>query len=81
VGFLRAVYSGVMAAFQVPASALEKRFGGPLLLALGTAIAACGYLLAGASLGLPLVLSGVALLTLPLALRLRDAAKRKGLGL
>jgi hypothetical protein len=28
-----------------------------------------------------LVLSGVALLTLPLALRLRDAARRKGLAL
>jgi FSR family fosmidomycin resistance protein-like MFS transporter len=37
--------------FQMPAGALAERFGGPLVLGLGTALAGIGYLLAGASVG------------------------------
>lgn len=49
VGILRALYAGSMAGFQLPAGALADRLGGPLVLALGTALAGLGYLVAGAS--------------------------------
>src|SRR5260370_28169333 len=55
VGLLRALYTGSMAGFQVPAGALAGRIGGPLLLGLGTALAGCGYLIAGASTGFALL--------------------------
>src|SRR5215470_8105362 len=51
IGLLRAFYVGSMAGFQVPAGALAQRFGGPLILGLGTALAGIGYLVAGASVG------------------------------
>src|SRR6266700_4071457 len=51
VGLLRALYTGSMAGFQVPAGALAERIGGPLLLGLGTALVGIGYLVAGASAG------------------------------
>ena len=51
VGLLRALYTGPMAGFQVPAGAIAERIGGPLLLGLGTALVGVGYLLAGASAG------------------------------
>ena len=51
IGLLRALYVGAMAGFQVPAGSLAERFGGPLVLGLGTALAGIGYLLAGASVG------------------------------
>ncbi len=56
VGVLRALYSAVLAALQVPASDLALRFDPVLVLAAGTAISGLGYMLAGASTGL-LVLS------------------------
>ena len=51
IGLLRALYVGSMAGFQMPAGALAERFGGPLILGLGTALAGIGYLIAGASVG------------------------------
>ncbi|HEV8677975.1 MAG TPA: MFS transporter, partial [Stellaceae bacterium] len=51
VGLLRALYTGSMAGFQVPAGTLAERLGGPLLLGLGTALVGIGYLVAGASAG------------------------------
>jgi MFS family permease len=51
VGLLRALYAGSMAGLQVPAGMLADRIGGPLLLALGTALAGIGYLVAGFSAG------------------------------
>jgi MFS transporter, FSR family, fosmidomycin resistance protein len=47
VGTLRALYAGTMAGFQTPASALADRYGRPLLLALGTALAGIGFIVAG----------------------------------
>ncbi len=47
VGFLKTSYSGVMAALQVPAGFAAERLGERTVLALGTAIAAIAYLLAG----------------------------------
>jgi MFS family permease len=55
VGLLRALYVGAMAGFQMPAGPLAERFGGPLVLGLGTALAGIGYLLAGASVGFALL--------------------------
>jgi MFS transporter, FSR family, fosmidomycin resistance protein len=51
VGFLKTVYSGVMAGGQVPAGLFAERFGERGLLAAGTAAAAIGYLLIGWSGG------------------------------
>jgi MFS family permease len=56
VGLLRALYTGSMAGFQVPAGALAERIGGPLLLGIGTALAGVGFLIAGASTGFALLL-------------------------
>jgi MFS transporter, FSR family, fosmidomycin resistance protein len=47
VGFLKTAYSAVMASLQVPAGFLAERLGERALLALGTAVAGLGYLLAG----------------------------------
>src|SRR5438309_11662710 len=51
VGLLRALYVGAMAGFQIPAGAIVQRFGGPLILGLGTARAGSGFRGAGASVG------------------------------
>lgn len=51
IGFLKTVYSGVMAGGQVPAGLIAERFGERALLAAGTAAAAIGYLLIGWSGG------------------------------
>lgn len=47
LGALRGVYVGAMAGLQLPAGRLAQRWSGRTLLALGTAIAAVGYALAG----------------------------------
>ncbi len=51
VGMLKAVYSGAMALFQVPAGILAERFGERWLLAGGTVITGIGYMLLGAAGG------------------------------
>ena len=47
VGLLRTVYSGGMAAFQIPAGVMAERWGETRLLAAGTAVTALGFLVAG----------------------------------
>lgn len=64
VGLLRGLYAGAMAGFQVPAGALSARFGGRMVLTLGTALAATGFLIAGMSggiygLGFALLIGGI----------------------
>src|SRR6201984_944635 len=64
IGLLRALYTGVMAGFQVPAAKVAPRTGGARMLACGTALAAIAYLLLGASssvalLAFALVLGGI----------------------
>src|SRR5437764_1436658 len=59
VGLLRALYVGAMAGFQIPAGAIAERFGGPLVLGLGTALAGIGFLIAGASVGFPMLLGAL----------------------
>ncbi len=51
VGLLRTCYAGITAILQVPAGMLSERFGVPLILAVGTALAGAGYLIAGGSTG------------------------------
>src|SRR5260370_17085879 len=45
-----------MAGFQVPAGLIAERFGGPLVLGLGTALAGIGYLVVGASAGFAMLM-------------------------
>jgi MFS family permease len=64
VGVLRALYTGTMAALQIPATLLAERFGTVGVLAAGTALAGLGYLLAGLSpslavLVLALIVGGI----------------------
>jgi FSR family fosmidomycin resistance protein-like MFS transporter len=47
LGVLRLLFAGAMAGLQVPMSMLAKRLGGPVLLALGTAVAGGAYLAIG----------------------------------
>src|SRR5436309_4964476 len=47
VGLIRTAYSGGMAAFQIPAGLLAERWGERQLLAAGTAVTACGFIVAG----------------------------------
>ncbi|HEY7245695.1 MAG TPA: MFS transporter [Xanthobacteraceae bacterium] len=56
LGLLRAMFSGTMAGFQIPAGFLAERFGGAAVLAAGTALTGIGYCVAGASAGIGLLL-------------------------
>ena len=47
VGLLRTLYSGGMAAFQIPAGLLAERWGEARLLGAGTAVTALGFVAAG----------------------------------
>ena len=64
VGFLRTLYSGGMALFQIPAGLLAERFGERVVLAAGTAVTAAGFVVAGwvgGFMALGLVLLGAGL--------------------
>jgi MFS family permease len=61
IGLLRAFYVGAMAGFQVPAGIIAERFGGPLILGLGTALAGIGFLVAGASVGFAMLVGALIL--------------------
>src|SRR6185437_5758180 len=63
LALLRGLYSGTMAGLQIPVGRLAERIDGKILLMLGTALSALGYVCAGLSggvigLGLSLALSG-----------------------
>ncbi|MBI2469606.1 MAG: MFS transporter [Candidatus Rokubacteria bacterium] len=47
VGVIRTIYSGGMAAAQIPAGLLAERWGERRLLAAGTLVTACGFVAAG----------------------------------
>jgi len=61
IGSLRAVYVGLMACLQVPSSAAAQRTNNILALTAGTALAATGYLIAGASTGFVLLVLALAI--------------------
>ena len=52
LAFVRGLYTGTMAGLQIPVGRLAERYGGRVILALGTVLAAGGYALAGFSGGL-----------------------------
>ena len=51
LGLMKTVFSGTLAGFQIPSGFLAERYGAPIVLALGTALAGLGYCLAGFSSG------------------------------
>jgi FSR family fosmidomycin resistance protein-like MFS transporter len=59
LGALRSVFAGAMASLQIPAGLASERFGAAAVLALGTALAGFGYLLAGASAGFGMLLAAL----------------------
>ena len=59
LGLMRTVFSGTLAGFQIPSSFLAERFGAPIVLALGTALAGFGYCLAGLSQGVMLLVAAL----------------------
>ena len=90
-GLLRSIYAGGMALFQVPSGQLAGRFGNRAVLAMGTALAACGYLLAGFGNGFLALIIALAVLGLGLSTQhpisadlvaetYRGAASRKAMG-
>src|SRR5712671_4183100 len=46
VGILRSLFSGTLAGFQIPSGLLAEKLGAARVLAAGTALAGCGYLVA-----------------------------------
>jgi MFS family permease len=63
LAIFRGLYSGAMAALQIPAGHLAERVDAKVILCIGTALSALGYALAGVSggivgLGLALALAG-----------------------
>jgi FSR family fosmidomycin resistance protein-like MFS transporter len=61
IGALKTVYSGAMASGQIPSGWLAGRIGGVTVLALGTALVAVGYGLAGLTGSLYGVIAGLLL--------------------
>lgn len=59
LGLMKTVFSGTLASFQIPSGFLSERFGAPIVLALGTALAGFGYCLAGLSNGVPLLVASL----------------------
>jgi FSR family fosmidomycin resistance protein-like MFS transporter len=64
IGALKTVYSGAMAVGQIPSGKLAVRFGGVRVLAIGTALVAVGYGLAGITGSLYGVIAGLLLVGL-----------------
>src|SRR6185437_15274078 len=59
LGLMKTVFSGTLAGFQIPAGFVAERWGTPLVLALGTAVAGFGYCLAGLSSGVALLVAAL----------------------
>jgi MFS transporter, FSR family, fosmidomycin resistance protein len=59
LGLLRTCYSGAMASLQIPSALLSERLGVPLVLAVGTALSGVGYLLAGANVGVGMLVAAL----------------------
>lgn len=61
LGLMKTAFSGTLAAFQIPTSMIAERVGAPLVLALGTALAGFGYVVAGASSGVVILVAALIL--------------------
>jgi MFS family permease len=61
LGLMKSAFSGTLAAFQIPSSMIAERVGAPLVLALGTALAGFGYVVAGATSGVVILAAALIL--------------------
>src|SRR4051794_9309047 len=59
LGLMKTVFSGTLAGFQIPAGFLAERFGAAIVLALGTALAGIGYVCAGFSSGVAMLVAAL----------------------
>jgi FSR family fosmidomycin resistance protein-like MFS transporter len=59
LGLMKTVFSGTLAGFQIPSGFLAGRLGAAPVLALGTALAGAGYVLAGFSHGVALLVAAL----------------------
>ena len=59
LGLMKTVFSGTLAGFQIPAGFLSERFGAPIVLTLGTALAGIGYVCAGLSSGVAMLVAAL----------------------
>jgi FSR family fosmidomycin resistance protein-like MFS transporter len=59
LGLMKTVFSGALAGFQIPAGFLAERFGPAVVLALGTALAGIGYIFAGFSSGVAMLVAAL----------------------
>jgi len=59
LGLMKTVFSGTLAGFQIPAGLLAERFGATGVLALGTALAGIGYVVAGFSSSVALLVAAL----------------------
>jgi len=59
LGLMKTVFSGTLAAFQIPAGFLAERFGAVTVLTIGTVLAGLGYILAGFSAGMVLLVAAL----------------------
>jgi MFS family permease len=59
LGLMKSVFSGTLAGFQIPAGFLAERFGTAIVLTLGTALAGIGYICAGFSSGVAVLVAAL----------------------
>jgi MFS family permease len=59
LGLMKTVFSGTLAGFQIPAGFLAERYGTATVLALGTALAGIGYICAGFSSGVAMLVAAL----------------------
>ncbi|HEX3859714.1 MAG TPA: MFS transporter [Pseudolabrys sp.] len=59
LGLMKTVFSGTLAGFQIPSGMIAERYGAPLVLALGTALAGIGYCLTGLSQGVAMLVGAL----------------------
>jgi MFS family permease len=59
LGLMKTVFSGTLAGLQIPAGFLAERFGAAAVLAIGTALAGFGYVLAGFSTGVAFLVAAL----------------------
>ncbi len=59
LGLMKTMFSFTLAGLQIPSGRLAERFGVPIVLALGTALAGIGYCVAGLSHGLGMLMAAL----------------------
>jgi len=59
LGLMKTVFSGTLAGFQIPSGFVAERIGPALVLALGTALAGIGYVAAGFSSGVAMLVAAL----------------------